>query len=215
MDIYHEIESLIATRKKLLFGVSLGRDCACMLHLFFNKYKIDPKEHSFVHYIVYDEMLPYQQKQLEALEKLYGFTCMIRPDPYSYLKKVRSVADERDMLLSLTGAEYWVTAIRMDESLQRRGMMKRYADGINNDMKEAYPLRSWTRRIRDNYVKVNNIHLAPEYAFGLHDCRGTHRGMLAVWLRHEIGEEEFKLAVKFDPQVMIDYVRYEPLSRKV
>lgn len=215
-SIYHETHQIAASGSKLLFGVSLGRDTACMLHLFKEHAPklskgFDIREHAFVHWTPYDKMIPYQARLLQVIQDRYGIIVDVRPDPVNWaMKGIRSIAEERDACIEHYQAKYMVMGYRMDESLQRRGMLKKHTDGLNDKLHEAYPLRSWTSRITDTFVKTNRIQLAPEYAYGLRDCR-NHRGMKAVWLRKFIGEADYQAAVAQDPQVEVDYVRNLPI----
>ena len=210
--IYHEADCIANDGRKLLFGISLGRDSSCMLELLHKRVKM--QEHCFVHYSPYLTMLPYQAKQLSLLERRYGISIDVRPDPRSTLVLgLRSVADDRDDLLDSLGCGLMVLGYRMDESLQRRGMLKKFENGINDKLRECYPMRTWTSRITDAFVKANKVLLSPEYALGLRDCR-NHRAHKAVILRHYISEEDYQAAIAQDPQVEIDYVRYAHKHRE-
>ena len=204
--IYHETDQIIrrAGDGRLLFMVSLGRDTACFLDLFSRRTELS--RHAFVHYTAYETMLPYQARHLAYLEKRYGISVEVRPDPRSLSAGLAGVAEERDMLLDRHGCCLQVLGYRMDESLQRRGMLKSLTDGISDKLRECYPLRSWTPRITDAYVKSNKILLAPEYSWGFRDCR-NHRGLKAVLL-HDMSYEDYVAAVKQDPHIEVDYVRY-------
>ena len=159
-------------------------------------------------------MLPYQAKQLALLERRYGILIDVRPDPVSPLVKgLRSIAEDRDFMLDHYGCGLMVLGYRMDESLQRRGMLKKLENGINDKLRECYPLRSWTSRITNAFVKANKVLLSPEYSFGLRDFR-MHRSGRAVLLRHLISEADYQAAIAQDPQVEIDYVRYAHKHRE-
>lgn len=211
-NIYHEADCIAKSGERLLFGVSLGRDSACFLRVLSTRVKL--QDHAFFHYSCYWTLLPYQQRQLEAIEARYGIKIEVRPDPRSsILKGLRTFAEDRDIQLDAKGCGLMVLGYRMDESLQRRGMLKQYTDGINPKTRECYPLRSWTSRITDAYVKANRITLAPEYALGLSDLT-EHRQGRAVVLRHYISEADYQAAIAQDPQVEIDYVRYAHKHRE-
>jgi len=121
--IYHEADCIAKDGRKLLFGISLGRDSSCMLELMHKRVKL--QEHHFVHYSPYLTMLPYQAKQLSMLERRYGISVDVRPDPRSTLViGLRSVAEDRDAMLEEHKCGLMVLGYRMDESLQRRGMLK-------------------------------------------------------------------------------------------
>lgn len=211
MDIYHEAREISNLTGPLLLGISLGRDSACMLDLFFSVLKLPVHKFVIYHYAAYLEMLPYQARHLSAIEAKYGFTAVVRPDPLGYAcKGIVGVAADRDSMLAEYSCTHMVIGYRMDESLQRRGMLKALVNGINKKTKECYPLRSWTSRISDAYVKTRRIKLGPEYAAGIRDCR-VHRGPRAVWLRDAVGENDYDKACEQDPQVAIDYARWRPI----
>lgn len=219
-SIYHEMEQIATSGSRLLFGVSLGRDTACMLHLFATQAKrVNPNfkmsDHAFLHWSPYLEMLPYQARHLQFIRDQYKIDIDVRPDPTGWLMKgITKIAQERDHVIDLFKADFMCVGYRMDESLQRRGMLKRHENGMDPKVREAYPLRTWTSRIIDSYVRTNKIRLAPEYAYGLRDCR-DHRGIRSVWLRDVIGETDFKSACAQDPQIEIDYIRFKHVYDKV
>ena len=204
--VYHETDAIIkkTATGRLLFMVSLGRDTACFLDLFSKRTTL--ARHAFVHYTAYETMLPYQARHLAYLEKRYKISVDVRPDPRSIAFGLAGVAEERDMLLEKYGCMYQVLGYRMDESLQRRGMLKRFSDGMDDKTRECYPLRSWTSRITDAYVRTNHVLLAPEYSYGFRDSR-NHRGQKALLLR-AISEEDYLAAIAQDPQIEVDYVRH-------
>ena len=106
---------------------------------------------------------------------------------------------------------------RMDESLQRRGMLKKFTDGIDYVRKWAYPMRSFTRKTIRGYVNSNKIPLSPEYNAGFNHDFPEHRGMASMILRHFISEEDYQAAVAQDPNIERDYVRAinDPENRKL
>lgn len=209
--IFHEADAIAATGEKLLFGVSLGRDTACLLHVLSSRVKLT--EHAFYHYSSYLSMLPYHARLLECIEARYGIHIEVRPNPRTFGLKGTSLAKDRDAMLAHYDCKLAVLGYRMDESLQRRGMLKQYADGINRKSSECYPLRAWTSRITSAYVRTHNIRLAPEYSMGLRDM-SEHRGARSVILRHYISEADYQAAIAQDPQVEIDYVRYAHKHRE-
>ena len=95
----------------------------------------------------------------------------------------------------------------MDESLQRRGMLKAFEDGIDYVRHYGYPLRRWTAKTIRGYVTANKIPLSIEYALGYKHDFQDHRGARAYVLRHQISEEDYQAAIAQDPNVEIDYVR--------
>lgn len=210
--ILHEVDCIAASGEKLLMAVSLGRDTACFMHALSKKVRM--QDHAYFHYTTYCTMLPYHARQLRAIEDRYGIGVEVRPDPRSLASGIVGVAEDRDYLLDKHGCGLCVLGYRMDESLQRRGMLKRHTDGIDRKTRECYPLRSWTSRITDAYVRTHRIPLAPEYALGMRDMP-THRGTKAVILRHWISEEDYQAAIAQDPQVEVDYVRHEQKNRAV
>lgn len=206
-SVYHEAECIarrVSEGARLLFFVSCGRDSSCILELM-SKY-IDMSRHVYVHYTPYETVLPYQSRHLDYLSRRYKIDIQTRPDPRSIAYKLRGVAEDRDMLLDQHGCSLCVLGYRMDESLQRRGMLKSKTTGIDDKVRECYPLRAWTSRITDAFVKTRRIPLAPEYKYGFRDCR-NHRGLKAVLLR-QISEEDYLAAVAQDPQIEVDYVRH-------
>ena len=209
---FHEAKSIASFGGRLCFAVSLGRDCACMLHIM--SQLTDMKKHAYFTWSFYPKLLPYQARYVAMLEKRYGINIEIHLNPQLTKTKqmdfVVDFMDKHQCSLALFG-------YRMDESLQRRGMLKKFADGIDYQRKWAYPMRSFTRKTIRGYVNTNKIPLVPEYNAGMtHDCQ-EHRGLRSVILRHFISEEDYQAAISMDPNVEIDYVRAinDPENRRL
>ncbi len=187
---------------RLCFAVSLGRDSAVMLHMMSKL--TDLKKHYCFYWSQYPEILPYQERYLSIVERLYGIrvNVFLWPD----LLKVKQ-ADAVRGILEREGCSLACFAYRMDESLQRRGMLKSLTDGIDRKRKWAYPLRSFTRKSVRAYCQSNGVPLNIEYKIGLPHDMLTHRGCNALILRHFISEEDYQAAIRQDPNVEIDYVR--------
>ena len=164
----------------------------------------DLKKHKFFFWSCYPEMLPYQRRYVEMVEKLYGISIDIRIWPERYKGKQ---ADFVKKYLEENGCSLCCFGYRMDESLQRRGMLKALEDGIDRTRKWAYPLRSFTGPKIRAYVKAHRVPLNIEYSLGLKRDMANHRGMRAFFLREFIGEEDYQCAIRQDPNVEIDYVR--------
>lgn len=199
---FHEAKSIASFGGRLCFAVSLGRDCACMLDIM--SHLTDMKKHAYFTWSFYPKLLPYQARYVAMLEKRYGINIEIHLNPQLTKTKqmdfVVDFMDKHQCSLALFG-------YRMDESLQRRGMLKKFTDGIDYQRKWAYPMRSFTRKTIRGYVKSNRIPLNPEYNFGVEHDYQEHRGDRAFMLRHFISEEDYQAAISMDPNVEIDYVR--------
>lgn len=165
----------------------------------------DLKKHYFYYWSMYSQPLPYQARYIHMLEKMYGIHINIFIWPEILKKKQADAVRE---IMEREKCDLALFAYRMDESLQRRGMLKALTDGIDLKRKWGYPLRSFTAKTSRGYVKTNNIPLNVEYRIGLQHDLLAHRFTNAIILRHFIGEEDYQCAIKQDPNVEIDYVRY-------
>lgn len=210
-SLYNEAKAIAATGGRLAFAVSTGRDSAVMLSVM-SRFT-DLKRHKFFHWSHYPEMLPYQKRYIETVEKRYGISIDVRlwPDTMKTPQK-----EFTDSFLDENGCSFCLFGFRMDESLQRRGMMKKFTDGMDTVRRWAYPLRSWTHPKVKAYAKAFRIPLNIEYCMGMEHDMGNHRGMRAYYLRHFIGEEDYQCAIRQDPSVEMDYVRItnDPLFLK-
>ena len=191
-----------AKNHKMLFMVSCGRDCAVMLDLMSKK--MDLKAHSFVTWSYYPKLLPYVARYISCLENRYGIQIASAMMPQvvneNEAEKVKQHLDE-------FGCEYSVWGFRMDESLQRRGMLNKLENGIDETMKRCYPLRSYTKRYISAYCRQNRVPLSQEYGCGFSRDFRTHRGNRSYLLRHFISEEDYQAAIAQCPEVEIDYIR--------
>lgn len=202
VPITHEAKSIAAFGGRLAFAVSTGRDSAVMLHLM-SRFT-DLKRHAFFHWSHYPEMLPYQRRYIETVERKYGIRIEIRLWPRTDGKEMKAFTD---LFMEKNGCSLCLFAYRMDESLQRRGMLKKFTDGIDYERRWAYPLRSFTKPKVREYAKAYRVPLNIEYAMGMSQDMGNHRGIHAFYLRHFVSEEDYQCAIRQDPSIEIDYVR--------
>lgn len=202
LPIYNEAKAIAAFGGRLAIAFSLGRDSAVMLHIL--SQLTDLKKHKIFYWSRYPKILPYQRRYVDIVEKKYGIKIDIRLH-YSLIGKkqmpwVVEYVEQNKCDLAVFG-------FRMDESLQRRGMLKRFKDGIDYQRKWAYPLRSFTAKSIRGYVNSNKVPLSIEYQLGFKHDWSEHRGFRAWYLRELVSEEDYKCAVEQDPNIEIDYVR--------
>ncbi len=200
--MYHEAKCIAAFGGRFAFGVSLGRDFAVLIHIM--SHLTDLSKHAFFHWSKYPKLLPYQARYLDSLEKRYGFKSEIQIWPECKGMKQPDCISE---FMERNGCSLCIQGMRMDESLQRRGMLKGFTDGIDYQRKYGYPLRRWTAKTIRGYVTANRIPLSIEYSLGYKHDFQDHRGARAYVLRHQISEEDYQAAIAQDPNVEIDYVR--------
>lgn len=201
--MYHEAKCIAAFGGRFAFGVSLGRDFAVLIHIMSKL--TDLRKHAFFHWSKYPKMLPYQARYLSMLEKMYGFKAEVQIWPECKGKKQPEVITE---FMERNGCSLCIQGMRMDESLQRRGMLKGFEDGIDYVRKYGYPLRRWTAKTIRGYVTANKIPLSIEYSLGYKHDFQDHRNGRAFVLRHQISESDYQAAIAQDPNVEIDYVRF-------
>lgn len=202
LSLYNEAKAVAAFGGRLAFAVSMGRDSAVMLSVM-SKFT-DLRRHKFFFWSRFPEILPYQRRYLSMLEKRYGIKIDLRLWPEMCNAKQAGFVRE---YMEQNGCSLCCFGYRMDESLQRRGMLKALDDGIDRVRLWSYPLRSWTKPKIKAYVRSQRIPLAPEYNFGLERDLNDFRSMNAVYLREVIGEEDYQCAIRQDPNIEIDYLR--------
>ena len=202
VPITFEAQQIAGSGCRLAFAISTGRDSAVMLHLM-SRF-IDLRKQAFFFWSHYPEMLPYQRRYIETVEKRYGISIEVRVWCEKFGVNQREFTDG---FLDSNGCGLCLFGYRMDESLQRRGMMSKFTDGIDRERRWAYPLRSFTKPKVRQYAKAFRLPLSIEYAMGMDRDMGNHRGIRAFYLRHFIGEEDYQCAIRQDPNIEIDYVR--------
>ena len=202
MSLLHEAKSIASFGGRLAFAVSTGRDSAVMLALMSKL--TDFKKHKFFFWSRFAEVLPYQKRYIQLLENRYGISIDIRLWPETYKSTQAKFVTE---YMEQNGCSLCCFGYRMDESLQRRGMLKALEDGIDRKRKWAYPLRSFTKPKIKAYVKAHHVPLTVEYNYGLQRDMNEFRSMNAVYLRDVIGEEDYQCAIRQDPNIEIDYLR--------
>lgn len=202
MSLYNEAKAIASFGGRLAFAVSGGKDSAVMLHVMSKL--TDLKQHRFFFWSCYPEMLPYQKRYIELVERTYGINIDVRIWPERYKGKQADFVRE---YMAHNGCSLCCFGYRMDESLQRRGMLNKLTDGIDYVRRWAYPLRSWTSPKVYAYAKTNKVPLNIEYSLGMKRDFANHRGIRSFFLRHYIGEEDYQCAIRQDPNVEVDYVR--------
>jgi hypothetical protein len=149
-------------------------------------------------------LLPYQERYIKILELTYGVKINVLIWPELLKEKqadaVRKILDKHGCALCCFG-------YRMDESLQRRGMLNALENGIDYKRRWAYPLRSFTKRTVRGYADANRIPLNIEYRIGLTHDMLSHRGVNAIILRHFVSEKDYQAAIRQDRNVEVDYER--------
>lgn len=132
--LFNEAKAIANFGGRLAFAVSLGKDTACMLHIM--NQLTDLKRHYFFHWSMYPKMLPYQSRYLSQIERMYGIKVDVSIWPELIKKKQAPAVTE---IMEANRCDLALFAYRMDESLQRRGMLKRFNDGIDYVRKWGYP----------------------------------------------------------------------------
>lgn len=201
--IFSEAKAVAALGCRLAFAFSLGRDSAVMLHLMDKL--TDVSAHKFFTWTSLPRLLPYQVRYLEQVENRYGISVDVHIQPeYVGSNQSEFVAD----YMAKNACGFALFGYRMDESLQRRGMLNKFKDGIDRAKRWAYPLRSFTRKTIRAYTESERVPLPIEYSTGLiNRDMATFRGFNSFVLRHCVSEEDYQAAVSMDPNIEIDYVR--------
>lgn len=197
------IAAYSAENGPLAFALSCGRDSAVMLDVMASLLP-DISAHSFFTWSYYPEVLPYKARYLAAVERRYGIRVETHLDP------TRAKGKQADFVkgfMESHGCRLCLFGHHMDESLQRRGLLKSLADGIDPKNGWAYPLRSFTKPKVRAWAKNRRLPLSPEYGMGLAHDFHEHRGNAAHFLRHYIGEADYQAAIRQDPNIEVDYVR--------
>lgn len=202
-DCTPEASAIASDGRFLAFSVSLGRDTAVMLDMMSRI--TDFSKARFFHWSYYPVMLPYHARYLSMIEKRYG----IKVDVFTRPDQLEGQAEFRDAYLKQYSCGLCLMGCRMDESLQRRGMLKSLENGTDEKRHYAYPLRSMTQKTEKAYLFRHKIPLQPEYALGLRHDMQEHRGDRSWILRHCISEADYQAAIRQDINVEIDYARTE------
>lgn len=200
--IFNEAKAIAALGCRFAFAMSLGRDSAVMLHVM--SQLTDISTHRFFTWTHLPKLLPYQVRYLEQVEDRYGISVDVHVKPDDIGSTQAAFASE---YMAENACDFALFGYRMDESLQRRGMLNKFADGIDHVRRWAYPLRSFTKRTVRAYAKSEHVPLSVEYSFGMDHEMFTFRGPNSFRLRHYISEEDYRAAVAMDPDIEIDYVR--------
>src|ERR1700680_1123076 len=155
-----------AGHDSVIVGFSGGKDSWASLQLCSEGFK---QVHAYFCYIV--EGLEVEERSLRAAEARYGITIHRFPSPQlqHYLRNgiytVRPVAFNRRMkdadicrvMRGRTGARLIASGMRMEESLQRRGMIHSTGDGFDEKNEKIYPLAHWNAKAVYSYLGLKRL----------------------------------------------------------
>lgn len=206
-NLYHEVQAIAASGKKILVNFSRGRDSLVQAHILL---RTIPKDRLvFCHQWTYPD-LEYQLKHLRICEQFFGVPIHRVPSNergiFTHGKLQESSSQERDRLLTEFECDLAAYGLRMDETLGRRNRLRKFVDGINEKDRECYPIKSWTAPVIRAYATKNKLPLAEEYAWNIHDIGARIVGDGLLWLleRHP---EDFARAAKCDPILLSEYTK--------
>jgi len=214
----------------IIVAFSGGKDSLAVMQLCAD---IFPRVEAFFCYFV--KGLRCDEEQLQRAERRYGIKIRRLPHPalHGYLtagsmvrkhKTLRRIYGWNDVdawVRSVFNMEWIANGMRMDESLQRRGMLKS-RKGLYEEIKHVYPLWNWRARHVFAYLAAKRISVPG--GFGTIDTSGAglHPDAL-VTIKREYPDDYEKIAKIFpfiDAQVsrakwypVADAVREARLAR--
>jgi phosphoadenosine phosphosulfate reductase len=146
-------------------------------------------------YLYFVKGISFRERILNHYRKRYGIEILQYPYPDvsriinkgMYLTSNRKVtnlgqSDVVSYIRKQTGIEYVAFGYRINESLQRRAIVKKFSDnGIDHKYKKIYPI--WDLSAKDcfNYIAREKLILPVEYQYGFRDI-SFYSGDSLIWL---------------------------------
>lgn len=127
----------------------------------------------------------------------------LQPTPTKFRRKYKH-SDVYRNIRNITGCSWIVFGHRMDESLERRAMIKS-AQGLLKKDRKAYPLWDWKKHDVYHYLKAAKIS-APEQ-FTEDDTTGFTLGPQTMLYLREEYPEDYRKALQMFPFLEVQYHR--------
>jgi 3'-phosphoadenosine 5'-phosphosulfate sulfotransferase (PAPS reductase)/FAD synthetase len=172
----------------LLVFFSTGKDSVVMLDLLMQHHS-GPRRYFYMYFMA---VRPSTERLLSWYEHHYSITIERIPDESTRSvasgKKVR-LADIESELRAETDYSYIAQGVRRDESMARRGMLAKTANGIDSRNLKFYPIADVKAKEALAYCKLHRLPLPVEYSYGLDHEISAPDGELLMLLKHNMPED--------------------------
>jgi sulfate adenylyltransferase subunit 2 len=111
-------------------------------------------------------------------------------------KKYR-IADMEHSLRAEFNVSWIIDGAKKTDSMARRGMMARLADGIDERNRKIYPLADWNDRKVMAYIKMNRLMLPVEYQHGFKRDFNVPTIDKLVYLKNNFPDDYRKITAEF------------------
>lgn len=157
-------------------------------------------------YLYFVKGISFREKILNHYRNRYGIEILQFPYPDvtriinkgMYLQGKRKVAnlgqsDTVTYIRKQTGIEYVAFGYRINESLQRRAIVKKFSeDGIDRKFRKIYPIWDYSAKDCFNYITREKLILPIEYQYGFRDI-SFFSGESLIWLYQTFPEDYEKV----------------------
>lgn len=127
----------------------------------------------------------------------------LQPVPTSFKRKMQHL-DLYRFVRNVTASEWILFGHRMDESLQRRGMIRK-SRGVITHLQKAYPLWNWTSPDVYHYLKASGIPAPEQYTES--DTTGFSLAPNSLLYIREKYPEDYKKVLELFPFAEVQFLR--------
>lgn len=172
----------------LIVLFSTGKDSVAMLDLLAKHHTGEMR----VFFLYFMTVLPSRERILRWYENHYGITIeRIPPQETRSIQQGKKIklGDIEKQLRAETDISYVTLGVRRNESMARRGMLAKIAEGVDQRNLKFYPVADMTAKEVKAYCQVNKLPLPVEYGYGLKHEISAPDSELLLWVKHNMPDD--------------------------
>lgn len=108
-----------------------------------------------------------------------------------------SFGDVERMYREETGVQWIISGTKKADSLARRGMLKQFTNGIDEENGRCYPLIDWTDKQVSGYCNIHKLPLPVTYAHGIKRSVWIPDAEMLIWIKGQFPSDYKKIVATF------------------